>query len=522
MVGKPNQTIPKAPLQPIPAVQEPFSRIIVDCVGPLPKTRSGNHYLLTIMCASTRFSLAIPLRNIKAKTIVKASTKFFTLVGLPSSIQSDQGSNSMSGVFQQVMYELGINHYKSSAYHTQSQGALERWQQTLKTMRKIYCFETEKDWDEAIHLLLFAAQESVQESLGFSPFELVFGHTVEGPLKLLKEKLLSDSSKSINLLQYVSDFRTKLYRPCELARVNLSSSQKSIKTKYDVDAVERNFKSGQKALALLPVPGNPLNSRFFGRYVIEKKLSDLNYVVVSPDRRKQTQLCHIKKLKRHVERNSDPVLQPVIVIVVVSEPKKALVSELSSNSFGPTDTTRLTNTDVLRNLDSKLSHLSQSQRQDLKRLLLEIEHLFPDVPTRTDQIYHDVDVGNADPIKQHPYRLNPSRQKYLKEEIKYLLENNLIEPSNSSWSSPCILVPKPDGSYRMCTDYRKVNSVTKTDTFPILRMDDCIDKLGKAKYVTKFDLLKGFWRVPLTDRAKEISAFVTPDGYTNIKLCLLE
>ena len=73
----------------------------------------------------------------------------------------------------------------SSAFHPQSQGALEPWHQTLKTMMKIYCFET--------------ARESVQESLGFSPFELVFGHTVRGPLKLLKEKLLSSSSESINV-----------------------------------------------------------------------------------------------------------------------------------------------------------------------------------------------------------------------------------------------------------------------------------------------------------------------------------
>ena len=64
----------------------------------------------------------------------------------------------------------------------------------------------------------------------------------------------------------------------------------------------------------------------------------------------------------------------------------------------------------------------------------------------------------------------------------------------------------------MCIDYRKVNSVTKTDSFPVPRIDDCIDNIGQAKYVTKFDLLKGFWQIPLTDRAKEISAFVTPDG----------
>ena len=74
------------------------------------------------------------------------------------------------------------------------------------------------------------------------------------------------------------------------------------------------------------------------------------------------------------------------------------------------------------------------------------------------------------------------------------------------------LVPKPDNSYRMCTDYRKVNNISKTDSFPIPRIDDCIDKVGNAKYVTKPDLLKGFWQIPLTERAKEVSAFVTPNG----------
>ena len=93
VVGKSNQTLPKAPLPPIPAFEEPFSRVIIDCVGPLPKTKSGNQYLLTVMCTSTRFPEAIPLRNISVKTIVKALIKFFTVVGLPKSIQSDQGSN---------------------------------------------------------------------------------------------------------------------------------------------------------------------------------------------------------------------------------------------------------------------------------------------------------------------------------------------------------------------------------------------------------------------------------------------
>ena len=183
--------------------------MIIDYVGPLPKTMSGNQYLLTIMCASTQFPEAIPLRNIKAKSIVKGLTKFFTFVGLPKAIQSDQGSKFMSNLFQQVMHQLGIKQYKSSAYHPESQGAIERFHQTLKNMIRTYCLEYKKDWDEGVHMLLFAAREAVQESLGFSPFELVFGHTVRGPLKLLKEKWLCEET-NLNLLDYVSGFIQKL------------------------------------------------------------------------------------------------------------------------------------------------------------------------------------------------------------------------------------------------------------------------------------------------------------------------
>ena len=101
----------------------------------------------------------------------------------------------------------------------------------------------------------------------------------------------------------------------------------------------------------------------------------------------------------------------------------------------------------------------------------------------------------------------------MRQEVSYLLENGLARPSSSPWSSPCILVPKPDGTHRFCTDYRKVNSVTIPDSFPLPRLDDCIDTVGSARYVSKLDLLKGYWQVPLTARASEISAFVTPDDF---------
>jgi len=99
-----------------------------------------------------------------------------------------------------------------------------------------------------------------------------------------------------------------------------------------------------------------------------------------------------------------------------------------------------------------------------------------------------------------------------------MLENDLIEASQSPWSSPCILVPKPDKSYRFCTDFRKVNAVTKADSYPLPRIEGCIDRVGHSCYVSKCDLLKGYWQVPLTDRAEEISAFVTPDGLFQYKV----
>ena len=452
MVGKPNQTIPKAQLQPIPAFDEPFSRILIDCVGPLPRTKSGNEYLLTIMCTSTRFPETVPLRNIKTKSIVKALIKFFTFVGLPKSVQSDQGSNFMSGIFQQVMHELGIKQYRSSAYHPESQGALERFHQTLKNMIRSYCFDTKKDWDEGIHLLLFAVRESVQESLGFSPFELVFGHSVRGPLKLLKEKFLSNDETPLNLLQYVSDFRNRLSRACEVARSNLKTSQGKMKARYDNHVIDRKFKPGDKVLALLPIPCRPLQARYFGPYTIDKKTSDLNYIINTPGRRKNKQMCHVNMLKEYFDRDSS-ISKPITVVNTVPQESNVFEPEVNSDFIDKSDPglSKLENSDILRNLNNKLSH---SQQEELKQLIHEYEHLFPDIPTRTDKIYHDVIVEDSKPIKQHPYRMNPLKQNYLQDEVRYLLENDFIEPSQSNYSSPCILVPKSNRTYRMCTDYR--------------------------------------------------------------------
>lgn len=128
-------------------------------------------------CTTTRFPEAIPLSSIKAKVVIKELVKFCTIFGLPRVVQTDQGSNFTSKAFTQALVELGVKHQLSSAYHPESQGALERFHQTLKSMLRSYCIANGKDWAEGLPYLMFAAREAEQESLGFSPADLVFGHT---------------------------------------------------------------------------------------------------------------------------------------------------------------------------------------------------------------------------------------------------------------------------------------------------------------------------------------------------------
>ena len=118
--GKPKPGIAIAPLKPITIKEIPFERVIMDCLGPLPKTKSGNRYLLTIMCASSRFPEAIPLRAMSTKKVVGSMTNFFVKVGLHKVIQTDRRTKFMSNLFKRGIGQLGAKHVISSPYHSQS------------------------------------------------------------------------------------------------------------------------------------------------------------------------------------------------------------------------------------------------------------------------------------------------------------------------------------------------------------------------------------------------------------------
>ena len=224
MTGKPNQNIKPAPLSPIPVISQPFEHLIIDCVGPLPGSKSGSNYLLTVMSQSTRYPAAYPLRTITAKSVVKALTQFISTFGIPKVVQSDQGSNFSSHLFAQVLKQLRVKHNQASAYHAQSQGALERFHQTLKSLLRGYCVELNQDWEEGLPRLLLAAREVVQESTGFSPNDLVFGHTVHGPITLLRNPVAQPEPPQ-NLIDYINGFQHRLYVAGERAKESLASAK---------------------------------------------------------------------------------------------------------------------------------------------------------------------------------------------------------------------------------------------------------------------------------------------------------
>ena len=108
-------------------------------------------------------------------------------------------------------------------------------------MLKTLCHQTDKDWDKGVHLLLFAVGDSVQESLGFSPFELVFGHSFRGPLKFYRQKLRSEDYSALDGLGRVSDFGHELSEACELAQNTIRSVQSKMKERYDKYTQSRSF-----------------------------------------------------------------------------------------------------------------------------------------------------------------------------------------------------------------------------------------------------------------------------------------
>ena len=158
--------------------------------------------------------------------------------------------------------------------------------------------------------------------------------------------------------------------------------------------------------------------------------------------------------------------------------------------------------------------LTNEQKEQFYMLLLENADLFAEDGWlgRTDLVKHHVDTGSSPPIRQPVRRIPPYKREEARHLLQDMLSKNVIRPSSNPWASPIVLVPKKDGGIRFCIDYRKVNSVTRRDAYPLPRVDDTLDTLAGARWFSTLDMLSGYWQVELAEEDKEKTAFCTSEG----------
>ena len=172
--------------------------------------------------------------------------------------------------------------------------------------------------------------------------------------------------------------------------------------------------------------------------------------------------------------------------------------------------------DALDDLFKKAcKNLDTHEVRKVKSLLIDFQDVFSLSDAdygRTKITQHRIETGEHRPIKQPPRRVPLAKQGEVDIMLEDMQRQGVIEQADSPWSSPVVLVKKKDGSTRFCVDYRKLNDVTKKDSYPLPRIDDTLDTLAGSKWFTTLDLKSGYWQVELDPKDKEKTAFSTGKG----------
>ena len=212
-----------------------------------------------------------------------------------------------------------------------------------------------------------------------------------------------------------------------------------------------------------------------------------------------------------------PARSVVGLAEVIDDPDACIATveefvESENVKAGPTNqTTESSNPeDVPETQKADLSHIPEAQRQKILELLEKNVDLFAKSDSdlgRTHLVTAHIDTGDHPPIKQNPYRLPFSQRRLVEEHVEKMLKDGIIQPSESPWASPIVIVDKKDGSKRFCIDYRALNKVTVKNSHPLPRIDDILASLDGAKYFTCLDLRSGYWQIPVDPESQDKLAF---------------
>ncbi|XP_067303559.1 uncharacterized protein [Pseudorasbora parva] len=470
---------PPSPLIPLPIIEVPFERIGMDLVGPLPKSARGFEHILVIVDYATRYPEAIPLRKATTKAIAQELFLLCSRVGIPAQILTDQGTPFMSRMMADLCRLLKVQQLRTTVYHPQTDGLVERFNQTLKQMLRRVAAEDPRDWDKMLPYVLFGIREVPQASTGFTPFELLFGRQPRGLLDVAKEAWEQQPGVHRSTIEHVRQMRDRIDHVMPIVREHLAKAQQAQRRHYDRAAQPREFQRGDHVLVLVPTAACKFLATWQGPFTVAEKVGPVTYRVRQPGKRRADQLYHINLLKRWV--GTGP--------------------QLSAFTDSPP---------VMVDMDPQLS---AAQKSELQHLVSQFSAVFSPRPGRTHVLEHDVRTAPGVVVRQRPYRVPEARRHAIEAEVQEMLRLGVIEPSRSPWSSPIVMVPKPDGTFRFCNDFRRLNEVSEFDGYPMPRVDELLDRLGRARYISTLDLTKGYWQVPLSAQAKPKTAFSTPSGH---------
>ncbi|XP_069371637.1 uncharacterized protein [Paralichthys olivaceus] len=471
------------PLIPLPIIETPFERVGMDIVGPLPKSARGHQYILVIVDYATRYPEAVPLRKANAQQIAKELFLFSSRVGIPKEILTDQGTPFMSRVTKELCSLLKVKQVRTSVYHPQTDGLVERFNKTLKAMLRKAIDKDGRNWDQLLPYLLFAVREVPQSSTGFSPFDLLYSHKPRGLLDIAKETWEEQPCPHRTMIEHVGAMRDRMAAVVPIVKEHMEKAQRDQSAAYNRPAQPREFQPGDRVLVLVPTVECKFLATWQGPYEVIEKVGEVNYKVRQPGRRKGEQIYHINLLKKWHDRET---------LFTCLPPRESPEPARDVVQFGP--------------------DLSPHQLQQAKELVEGNPDVFSFLPGCTHLVEHEIRTQPGKRVNQRPYRVPEARKRLIAEEVKKMLDLNVIEESKSAWSSPIVLADKPDKTVRFCNDFRKVNEVSEFDAYPMPRVDELIESLGKARFLTTLDLTKGYWQVPLSAGSKEKTAFATPGG----------
>ncbi|KAM0735324.1 Transposon Ty3-I Gag-Pol polyprotein [Formica fusca] len=288
----------KAPLVITDIASRPFEKCALDIVGPLTVTNNENKYVLTFQDNLTKFSKAVPLPNQEAATVAKEFVvKIIFEHGIPDKVLTDQGTNFLSDMFKNMCKLLKIEKIQTTAYHPESNGALERSHRTLAEYLRHYINADQTDWDEWIPYAMFTYNTTPHTATGFTPFELVYGHQA-----ILPTALTTPPKPTYTYDNYVQELKERIRATNQIAKKHVREEKIKVKEQYDKRAKQTTFKVGDKVLlhdeTVQRGRSKKLDSLWIGPYIITDKISDVNYKIKVG---RKIICTHVNRLKAFIE-----------------------------------------------------------------------------------------------------------------------------------------------------------------------------------------------------------------------------